>query len=705
MASTTARTPGSGSRGFNLWLILLIASLGIFVANFFLGQQLTATVSEATANASRLQVTALRIASYADRAARGNDVAFEELSNALDTGGNILGELDAVKGSGDGQVLQSQETLSAAWGALNNAARQIMDRRQPVIDATQAAQALQERLPRVQSLMDDVVRALTERGASASQVFVASRQLLLADRMLRRVGDVQNASSGVDAAADGIVRDGGLFGQVLEALLEGNAELGIRVVDIASARQALTEVALIWNELEPTFQGLAATRGEGETARTNAAEVAAARSAADRARLESENMLLAGNQHGRVWEESAARRVFPNLWWGLASGFLAILSLMALVLAQWANERRRYNETADTNQRNQESILRLLDEMGSLADGDLTVQATVTEDITGAIADSMNYTVEQLRSLVGTLTSTSAQVAESSQETMETAARLAQSAEQQAREVGAATQSVTDMAQSIAAVSQNATRSADVAQRSVTIASEGAQVVRETIAGMDSIREQIQETSKRIKRLGESSQEIGAIVELINDIAEQTNILALNAAIQAASAGEAGRGFAVVADEVQRLAERAGNATRRIETLVQTIQSDTNEAVGSMEQTTAGVVSGARLAENAGRALNQIESVSQELAQLIAEISDASQQQSRGASEIAGTMDVIRGFTGDTATGAASTARSVGKLAELAAELRRSVADFKLPTESRHAYDQPGTDEIVLSSDQHDDYV
>ncbi len=704
MASSTARTPGSGSRGFNFWLILLIVSLGIFVANFFLGQQLTATVSEATANASRLQVTALRVAGYADRAARGNDVAFEELSRALETGGNILGELDAVKGSGDGQVLQSQETLAAAWGALNNAARQVMDRRQPVIDATQAAQALQERLPRVQALMDDVVRALTERGASASQVFVASRQLLLADRMLRRVGDVQNASAGVDAAAEGIVRDGGLFGQVLDALLEGNAELGIRVVDVASARQALTEVALIWNELDSTFQGLAATRGEGEAMRTNASEVASARAAAERARLESESMLLAGNQHGRVWQESAARRVFPNLWWGLASGFLAILSLLALVLAQWANERRRYNETADTNQRNQESILRLLDEMGSLADGDLTVQATVTEDITGAIADSMNYTVEQLRSLVGTLTNTSVQVAESSQETMETAARLAQSAEQQAREVGAATQSVTDMAQSIAAVSENAARSAGVAQRSVSIASEGAQVVRETIAGMDSIREQIQETSKRIKRLGESSQEIGAIVELINDISEQTNILALNAAIQAASAGEAGRGFAVVADEVQRLAERAGNATRRIETLVQTIQSDTNEAVGSMEQTTAGVVSGARLAENAGRALSQIESVSQELAQLIAGISEASQQQSRGASEIAGTMDVIRGFTGDTATGAASTARSVGKLAELASELRRSVADFKLPSSVAESNEQPhsGGEGIVLSSDQYD---
>ncbi|MEM6936904.1 MAG: methyl-accepting chemotaxis protein, partial [Pseudomonadota bacterium] len=204
-------------------------------------------------------------------------------------------------------------------------------------------------------------------------------------------------------------------------------------------------------------------------------------------------------------------------------------------------------------------------------------------------------------------------------------------------------------------------------------------VVRQTIDGMDNIREQIQETSKRIKRLGESSQEIGDIVELINDIAEQTNILALNAAIQAASAGEAGRGFAVVADEVQRLAERASNATKRIETLVQTIQADTNEAVISMEQTTTEVVNGARLAEDAGEALGEIEKVSHDLADLIQNISEAARQQSAAATNISGTMNVIQEITTQTSAGTSQTAESIGHLADLAAELRRSVADFKLP--------------------------
>jgi twitching motility protein PilJ len=307
------------------------------------------------------------------------------------------------------------------------------------------------------------------------------------------------------------------------------------------------------------------------------------------------------------------------------------------------------------------------------------VKATVTEDMTGAIADSINFAVEQLRSLVQTITDTSVQVAASAQETQATAMHLAEAAEHQAQEINSASSRISEIAASINQVSRNSAESADVAQRSVQIATKGAGVVRQTIAGMDSIRDQIQETSKRIKRLGESSQEIGSIVELINDISEQTNILALNAAIQAASAGEAGRGFAVVADEVQRLAERASNATKRIETLVQTIQSDTNEAVSSMEQTTSEVVAGARLAEDAGTALGEIEKVSSDLSNLIQGISSAAQQQSSAASNITATMNTIQSITAQTSQGANQTAASIGNLAQLAADLRRSVADFKLP--------------------------
>jgi twitching motility protein PilJ len=256
---------------------------------------------------------------------------------------------------------------------------------------------------------------------------------------------------------------------------------------------------------------------------------------------------------------------------------------------------------------------------------------------------------------------------------------LAEASDHQAQQIVGASSAINEMAVTIEEVSRNADKSADVAKQSVATARKGTETVNNTIHGMDTIREQIQETSKRIKRLGESSQEIGDIVGLIDDIADQTNILALNAAIQAAMAGEAGRGFAVVADEVQRLAERSSNATKQIEALVKTIQTDTNEAVISMEQSTANVVQGAKTAEEAGSALGEIERVNTELADLILGISDVAKQQASAAANISDTMNVIQEITTQTSAGTNETATSIGNLAELAKELQTSVAGFKLP--------------------------
>jgi twitching motility protein PilJ len=322
-----------------------------------------------------------------------------------------------------------------------------------------------------------------------------------------------------------------------------------------------------------------------------------------------------------------------------------------------------------------------LDELADLADGDLTTTATVTEDFTGAIADSINFTIDQLRILVARINETAVNVSAAAQETQQTALHLAEASEHQAQEIAGASAAVNEMAVTIDQVSANASESAAVAERAVSIATNGAKVVQNTIHGMDTIREQIQDTSKRIKRLGESSQEIGDIVSLINDIADQTNILALNAAIQASMAGDAGRGFAVVADEVQRLAERSAAATKQIEALVKTIQNDTNEAVISMEQTTSEVVRGARLAQDAGVALEEIETVSNNLAELIQNISNAARQQASSAGHISNTMNVIQEITTQTSAGTGATAQSIGNLAEMAMDLRESVAGFKLPEE------------------------
>lgn len=351
-------------------------------------------------------------------------------------------------------------------------------------------------------------------------------------------------------------------------------------------------------------------------------------------------------------------------------------------------ESDRARRIQEENERNQMAILRLLDELGDLAEGDLTVNATVSEDFTGAIADSVNFAIDQLRQLVLAINTTAVRVAQSSEQTQMTAVELAEASEHQAQEIAGVSAAINEMAVSIDQVSSNAAESASVAQRSVAIAHNGADVVQRTIEGMNTIREQIQETSKRIKRLGESSQEIGDIIGLINDIADQTNVLALNAAIQASMAGEAGRGFAVVADEVQRLAERSANATKQIETLVKTIQADTNEAVSSMETTTAEVVRGANLAKDAGEALEEVQAVSNNLADLIENISNAAQQQASSAGHISKTMNVIQDITSQTSSGTLATARSVGQLNEMAAALKESVSDFKLDDEE---------DDVMLS--------
>ncbi len=337
------------------------------------------------------------------------------------------------------------------------------------------------------------------------------------------------------------------------------------------------------------------------------------------------------------------------------------------------------DDAEQQNQRNQKAVLRLLEEVADLADGDLTRKPVVTEDVTGAVADSLGYAIETLRILVGAINTTTGQVAAEAAATQETAQQLTVASDRQAQEINTAGTAVAEMTLSIEQVSLNAVESSAVAKQSVDIAKKGAQTVQDTIQGMETIREQIQETSKRIKRLGESSQEIGEIVALIHGIAYQTNILALNAAIQAAMAGEAGRGFSVVADEVQRLSKRVSNSTKQIETLVKTIQTDASEAVISMEKSTSGVVSGTRLAQDAGKALAEIETVSVKLDELIDSISNASRQQSNTAGKVSDLMETIRDITTQTSQGTRQAANSIGQLTSMTAELKKSVAGFKLP--------------------------
>ena len=630
---------------------------------------------KAVALTTSIQVTSQQLAKYAAEAAGGNELAFQELESTrknIDTYVRSLNEGDrsgvpSYKGApGVGPEL---DALTKAWAQLQAGAKKILDSKDTVLNASTSAKDFGDKLSALNSRMSEVVNILTDRNASASQVYIASRQMQLVDRMGSRVSRILAGGADTQSSAAGLERDARLYQTVVTGLLEGASELNIRPLDNAAAKQIVEDVATQWTSANAPVRSIL----------DSATTLQEVKDAADATFTDSQSVLIRAVNVAQRIDELPRKRMFPNPIWGAVAAAGATLLLLFLGLNLFREQRRRLQQTNELNQRNQDAILRLLDEMGSLAEGDLTVKATVTEDITGAIADSVNFAVEALRSLVTTINETAVQVSAAAQETQATAMHLADAAQHQARQISSASVAINEMATSIDNVSKNSAESADVAQRSVQIAANGAQVVRQTIQGMDNIRDQIQETSKRIKRLGESSQEIGSIVELINDIAEQTNILALNAAIQAASAGEAGRGFAVVADEVQRLAERSAGATKRIETLVQTIQSDTNEAVSSMEQTTSEVVSGARLAEDAGHALGEIESVSNNLAELIQGISTSARQQSAAATNISATMNVIQEITSQTSVGASQTAESIGNLAQLASDLRRSVADFKLP--------------------------
>ncbi|MDE2598633.1 MAG: methyl-accepting chemotaxis protein [Rhodocyclaceae bacterium] len=377
------------------------------------------------------------------------------------------------------------------------------------------------------------------------------------------------------------------------------------------------------------------------------------------------------------------RAMYTALFAIFGSLVLALLVVVVKIFNEEAAERNAESESlrmqAETERNaSQDAILRLMNEMGDLADGDLTIRATVTEDITGAIADSVNYTIEELSVLVKRINDAAGRVAAASETAQKTTDELLAATETQSQEIRSANSSVLSMAQSMTNVSANAGESARVALNALAAAQKGSAAVTNSIKGMNEIRQQIQETSKRIKRLGESSQEIGEIVELISDITEQTNVLALNAAIQAASAGEAGRGFTVVAEEVQRLAERSAEATKQIAAIVKTIQTDTHDAVSAMENSTQNVVEGAQLSDAAGQALEEISKVSQNLADLIESISGDTEKQASVATDVAKLMQNILQITEQTTTGTRQTAVSIGELSELASELKGSVAGFKV---------------------------
>jgi twitching motility protein PilJ len=601
----------------------------------------------------------------ANAAVLGDAAAFAALDADRESMTSLRGAVAANQAaSADARALAGD---SALWPRIEKNLDAVLDARARLAELDKARNEIAQLGPKLLAATANVASALPSTDLATNQPYIFRFEVMVESLQQRARGlgpaaDVSDTVRRLDDAEQYI-------GQFVRALRGEDTTLGVVAVKDGAAAADLKSLSELH---ERTRQAVMSMSSEADTLKGVLASIREFdRAAADLLmRYRDTDASIAAVVEGGL----AAR--LPLL---LVFAALAIAALMMFVYYRARDFRQAAEQQAEQNERNQQAILRLLDELSSLADGDLTVQATVTEDITGAIADSINYAIDALRELVTTINDSSILVDAASKQTEGTARQLVRSSETQAKQAAAASESMARMAISIEEVSGNAERCSDVARHAVEISHKGGEAVRRTIAGMNTIRETIQDTSKRIKRLGESSQEIGNIVELIEEIAEQTNILALNASIEASRAGEASRGFAVVADEVQKLAERSAGATKKIEVLVSTIQSDTNEAVMSMERSTTDVVGGALLAENAGAALEEIEQVSHQIASLVQNISGSSKEQTSVAGAITKNMHVLREISTKTTESTAAASTAISKLAELASQLRRSVAGFALP--------------------------
>ena len=586
--------------------VLMVTFLVFAALMVFLDARQSTQNAAAAAAASEMQMLSQRLARGTALAAQGQPGAFAAVKDsrerfradldALLTGGVIRGvSLDVAQ---DETTMKGLDDIKSRWARVELASGLLLDNEKSLTALGKGLEALNAGNNAVLELAQQAAQQIGQSGGSLREVDYANQLAVLSQRIAKNANNLASSDEIDPEVAFLLGKDSGTFRDILTGLQKGSDTLRLVPVKSEDARATLAELQKRFATFEGSINSILG----------NMKNLLVAKQAARSVNVEAEPLLNETTSLAREYDSGTARK------WTLGTAiFFASVSLLMLVLLGKVfldDARVRAFDSEGENKRNQEAILRLLNEMGNLADGDLTVQASVTEDVTGAIADSINFTIEELRTLVRGINSATDQVTKATQETQAISNRLFEASQRQNREIQQASASVLSMAQSINEVSQTATQSARVAQQSLSAAEKGGQVVQNQIAGMNEIRAQIQDTSKRIKRLGESSMEIGEIVELISDITEQTNVLALNAAIQAASAGEAGRGFTVVAEEVQRLAERSGEATKQIEAIVKTIQADTQDAVAAMEKSTVGVVEGTKLSDAAGQALTEIQAVS-----------------------------------------------------------------------------------------------
>ena len=662
-------------------LLAIAVGLGLVIAYYvYLANQLTngvAVTGDALMHSQRL-------AKAVPNAIAGNPIAFAQLKESRD---KVDVNLRSLSGEGanavstPGSITPLLSAVKTEWDKTRKNSTVVIDQQANLLQLGNSIRAINANNPQLLELAEQISALKLQSNAGARELSVAGQLVMLTQRMAKNANALLAGESIDPEVAFLLGKDTNTFRDLLQGLIKGSDALRLTATTDQDTKDRLAELEKAFAAYQTAVAGILGNMQRLVNAKQSAQNVFA-----DNETLKDK---LSGLANAYQNESDNLRIYFAVI------GVLVVLAvIVAIFLFQVYRadqqsreieaERRREEavkleaEAKKVNDQNQAAILRLMNELAEVADGDLTVQATVTEDITGAIADSVNFTIEELRNVVLRINQATAQVSTASEAAQRTSAQLLAAQDKQSNEIRQTGESVLKMAQDINQVSNGAKQSADVARQSLAAAEKGMGAVQNSIAGMNEIREQIQETSKRIKRLGESSQEIGEIVELISDITEQTNVLALNAAIQAASAGEAGRGFTVVAEEVQRLAERSGEATKQIGAIVKTIQTDTQDAVSAMEKSTQGVVEGAKLSDAAGQALGEIGQVSRRLAELIEGISKTTSTQAESAGAVAKNIQDILHISEQTSKGTRQNADSVRQLAALAQELKQSVSGFKV---------------------------
>jgi twitching motility protein PilJ len=623
---------------------------------------------------AQLRIQHERMGNAAQQALLGNTAAFAQLQDSRNQFNHVMTLLsqggsyhDRTVPGADGALVQSLDAYFKNGQLEEKQIQSVLNRQESLLQLNSSIRAIAIAHSQLTRRIEELIGRMAESGNLSHEMRTVEVIKMHARNVAQNVKMLLPVVAPLAEITAQLAQDHAQISAIMQTLSQGNNGLGA----ISGRNEAIQDLlSHVYSLLRRFDDHLHVIRKEipAAVAIGSAIEEVVGNSAAMHDMQALDDEVQQQNRHAAALLDA------------LMTAFGACAALALIFLIRSLRRNAHYQDLASRNEveKAHKAIVTLLDDMKKIADGDLTVRTDITNPMTGAIADAINCTIEELHTLVEQVNQAGALVVQASGQAQQVSSGLLNAAQQQTAKIEQTTLAVIGMTESIGEVSDMAAESAKVAKQSLATAEKGALAVRESIAGMNEIRAYIQDTSKRIKRLGESSQEIGEIVALITGITDQTNVLALNAALQATAAGEAGHGFTVIAQEVQRLAERSAEASKQISELIVTIQGDTQDAIAAMERSTLGVAKGAKRSDAAGRALEEIETVSKQLAQWVTHIFEVTTTQTRAAHKVVANMEEILHITRQTTEGTLKTTGSIKQITGFASELKASVSNFKV---------------------------